>query len=123
MTSEYVKQLMIKISQDCNNSFNETALFRKNDFQQNLLLREIQDKFYNISRIFDCIGCDKCRLNGKVQITGLGAAMKILFQSRKQLDQQTYKLHKIEIIGLINLLDKLSESLEYYGMYIEIEKN
>jgi ERO1-like protein alpha len=88
-----------------------------------LLLREIQDKFYNISRIFDCIGCDKCRLNGKVQITGLGAAMKILFQSRKQLDQQTYKLHKIEIIGLINLLDKLSESLEYYGMYIEIEKN
>ena len=83
MTSEYVKQLMIKISQDCSNSFNETALFRKNDFQQNLLLREIQDKFYNISKIFDCIGCDKCRLNGKVQITGLGAAMKILFQSRK----------------------------------------
>jgi len=53
----------------------------KNDFEQGLLLEEIQDKFYNISRIFDCIGCDKCRFNGKVQIKGLGTAMKILFSN------------------------------------------
>ena len=33
----------------------------------------------NISKILDCISCEKCRLNGKVQIKGMGTAMKILF--------------------------------------------
>jgi hypothetical protein len=28
----------------------------------------------------DCVGCDKCRLWGKVQTTGLGTALKILFE-------------------------------------------
>jgi len=28
----------------------------------------------------DCVGCDKCRLWGKVQVTGLAAAMKVLFE-------------------------------------------
>jgi hypothetical protein len=27
----------------------------------------------------DCVGCEKCRLWGKLQVTGIGAAMKILF--------------------------------------------
>ena len=66
----------------CSNSFHESSIFSSVDsFQRELLLAEIRDKFYNISRVFDCIGCDKCRFNGKVQITGLGAAMKVLFQT------------------------------------------
>jgi ERO1-like protein beta len=28
----------------------------------------------------DCVGCDKCRLWGKIQTTGLGTALKILFE-------------------------------------------
>lgn len=28
----------------------------------------------------DCVACDKCRLWGKVQTTGLGTALKILFE-------------------------------------------
>jgi hypothetical protein len=28
----------------------------------------------------DCIGCDKCRLWGKVQTTGLATALKVLFE-------------------------------------------
>lgn len=27
----------------------------------------------------DCVGCQKCRLWGKIQITGLGTALKVLF--------------------------------------------
>lgn len=27
----------------------------------------------------DCVGCDKCRLWGKLQTQGLGTALKILF--------------------------------------------
>jgi phosphoribosylaminoimidazole-succinocarboxamide synthase len=32
-----------------------------------------------VSRIMDCVGCDKCRLWGKLQISGLGTALKVLF--------------------------------------------
>jgi hypothetical protein len=39
----------------------------------------MQNKFRNISRVMDCVGCDKCRLWGKLQVTGLGTALKILF--------------------------------------------
>lgn len=28
----------------------------------------------------DCVGCDKCRLWGKVQTTGVATALKILFE-------------------------------------------
>lgn len=27
----------------------------------------------------DCVGCEKCRLWGKVQTVGLGTALKVLF--------------------------------------------
>jgi ERO1-like protein alpha len=27
----------------------------------------------------DCVGCEKCRLWGKLQVLGLGTALKILF--------------------------------------------
>jgi hypothetical protein len=28
----------------------------------------------------DCVGCDKCRLWGKLQVSGFGTALKILFE-------------------------------------------
>lgn len=31
------------------------------------------------SAIMDCVGCEKCRLWGKLQVLGLGTALKILF--------------------------------------------
>ncbi len=43
------------------------------------LKHEFREHFRNISRIMDCVGCDKCKLWGKLQITGLGTALKILF--------------------------------------------
>lgn len=125
LTLIYMTNLLAKTISDCSDSFNEKEFFNNKhgeDFNQKLLLDEVQAKFYNISKIFDCIGCDKCRFNGKVQITGLGAAMKILFSTQRELDQKVNQLHKIEIIGLINLLSKLSESIEYYKQFIEMEE-
>lgn len=31
------------------------------------------------SAVMDCVGCEKCRLWGKLQVSGLGTALKILF--------------------------------------------
>jgi hypothetical protein len=36
-------------------------------------------KIFFISAIMDCVGCEKCRLWGKLQVLGLGTALKILF--------------------------------------------
>lgn len=33
----------------------------------------------NFSALMDCVGCEKCRLWGKLQVLGLGTALKILF--------------------------------------------
>lgn len=58
--------------------FDETKLFSQGVVSKDLK-REFQTHFRNISRVMDCVGCDKCRLWGKLQITGLGTALKILF--------------------------------------------
>jgi len=38
----------------------------------------------------DCVDCEKCRLWGKLQITGLGTALKILFNH----DELVFNLKK-----------------------------
>lgn len=117
MTGIYMMDLLTNTIIFCNDSFNETALFK--DHNRKMMLSEIQEKFYNISRIFDCISCDKCKLNGKIQIKGLGLAMKILFTNQRDLK----KLQKTELISLIHLVHKLSESVQYYQDFIQIEKD
>ena len=119
MTVVHITDLLTNTISECATSFNESSFFQAPSDAG--LLDEIQERFYNISRVFDCIGCDKCRFNGKVQIKGLGSAMKILFSSSRDLDKQVNKLTKTEIIALINTLNKLSESIEYYENFLEME--
>jgi len=92
-------------------SFDETVLFRGEN--ANILKEEFKEHFRNVSRIMDCVGCDKCRLWGKVQTTGLGTALKILFElDEKALDPHSNVLHRSEVVALINTLHQFSESLE-----------
>jgi phosphoribosylaminoimidazole-succinocarboxamide synthase len=37
--------------------------------QARKLKEEFRQHFRNISRIMDCVGCDKCRLWGKLQVS------------------------------------------------------
>jgi ERO1-like protein beta len=52
------------------------------------LKEEFKTHFRNVSRIMDCVGCDKCRLWGKVQTTGIATALKVLFE----LDEKALEL-------------------------------
>ena len=64
----------------CEDPFKEEYFFRiESNREKDQMMREIKTKFFNISKVLDCVSCEKCRLNGKVQIKGLGTAMKILF--------------------------------------------
>ena len=45
-----------------------------------IVKEEFKEHFRNVSRIMDCVGCDKCRLWGKIQTSGVATALKILFE-------------------------------------------
>jgi len=104
--------------------FDETALFRGEN--ANVLKEEFKEHFRNVSRIMDCVGCDKCRLWGKVQTTGIATALKVLFElDEASLDPSTNSnlLSRSEVVALINTLHRFSESLnavnDFRDMWIE----
>lgn len=68
-TKELITNNLLKEIEPFSNHFNENDLF-KNGNQQ--LKAEFKEHFRNISRIMDCVGCDKCKLWGKLQIQALG---------------------------------------------------
>ncbi|KAG1737692.1 hypothetical protein EDB19DRAFT_1717337 [Suillus lakei] len=93
--------------------FDEQVLFRGEN--ANILKEEFKVHFRNVSRIMDCVGCDKCRLWGKVQTTGLATALKILFEmDETALDPRKNHnlLQRSEVVALINTLHRFSESLQ-----------
>ncbi|XP_070161786.1 ero1-like protein isoform X2 [Polyergus mexicanus] len=98
--------------------FNETVMFTGGTEAQ-LLKEEFRQHFRNISRIMDCVGCDKCKLWGKLQIHGLGTALKILFSGKfdrwkptlNNLNRKSFFLERSEIVALVNAFGRLSESI------------
>jgi len=59
----------------------------------------------------DCVGCDKCRLWGKLQTAGYGTALKILFEFDEKNPDSDPPLRRTELVALINTLDRVSTSL------------
>ncbi|KAJ3293195.1 hypothetical protein HK104_004661, partial [Borealophlyctis nickersoniae] len=88
-------------------TFDEKALFA--DAASHGLLEEFKNHFRNISQIMDCVACEKCKLWGKLQISGLGTALKILFSCGD--DPREYRLTRGEVVALFNALTRLSESI------------
>lgn len=82
------------------------------------LKEDFKNRFRNVSRLMDCVGCDKCRLWGKVQTQGYGTALKVLFEfdETKGLEGNP-PLRRTELVALVNTLDKLSTSLQAAGKF------
>lgn len=76
-TVQAVKELLGLVS-SFPEHYDETSMFTGGRQAQELKV-EFQEHFKNITRVMDCVGCDKCKLWGKLQVTGLGTALKILF--------------------------------------------
>ncbi|XP_056891996.1 ERO1-like protein beta isoform X3 [Takifugu flavidus] len=97
--------------------FDEKSMFAGHKMEAKTLKEEFRLHFKNISRIMDCVGCSKCRLWGKLQIQGLGTALKILF-SEKEIQKlpehspsKGFQLTRQEIVALINAFGRLSTSI------------
>ncbi|XP_052180069.1 endoplasmic reticulum oxidoreductin-1-like [Diospyros lotus] len=101
-----------KLQAACPIPFDEAKLWKGERGPE--LKQQIQRQFRNISVIMDCVGCEKCRLWGKLQVLGLGTALKILFSVNGQENlAQTLELQRNEVIALMNLLNRLSESVDF----------
>ena len=74
------------------------------------LKSEFRERFRNVSRIMDCVGCDKCRLWGKLQTSGYGTALKALFEYDPERVEEFY-LRRTEVVSLIVTLQRLSHSI------------
>lgn len=94
--------------------FNEDLLFH--DDVSSKLKDDFRSRFKNVTKIMDCVHCDRCRLWGKVQTTGYATSLKILFEidSQDESGRQAVvdKLTKYELIALFNTFDRLSKSIE-----------
>ncbi|XP_062091554.1 endoplasmic reticulum oxidoreductin-1 [Humulus lupulus] len=113
-TQSLMKQLLYshKLQAACPLPFDEAKLWQGQSGPQ--LKQQIQKQFRNISALMDCVGCEKCRLWGKLQVLGLGTALKILFSvDGHNSPVQPLQLQRNEVIALLNLLNRLSESVKY----------
>ncbi|KAF5358823.1 hypothetical protein D9758_008560 [Tetrapyrgos nigripes] len=108
--------------------FDENVMFKGEDAET--LKEEFKAHFRNVTRIMDCIDCDKCRLWGKVQTTGVATALKILFEMDENAlslsPSSSTLLQRSEIVALFNTLHRFSESLravqQFRNMWSESEE-
>ncbi|ORZ37277.1 endoplasmic reticulum Oxidoreductin 1-domain-containing protein [Catenaria anguillulae PL171] len=110
------------VKQAQSSSFDESKLFR-----DPTIVDEIRTKFRNVSRIMDCVACQKCRLWGKTQITGLATALKVLFGIDKrvlsgQMSVAKPPLSRWEIVALFNTLNRFVESVADVRAFREEER-
>lgn len=108
----------LKVVKEFPEHFDETTMFTGGE-ETSKLKETFRSHFRNISSIMDCVGCEKCKLWGKLQIQGLGTALKILFSGK--FDQkplltpkaQQFHLKRGEIVSLFNSITRLSSSISH----------
>lgn len=113
-TQSLVRQLVYNpvLQAACPVPYDEAKLWQGESSPE--LKQQIQKQFRNISALMDCVGCEKCRLWGKLQVLGLGTALKILFSVNGQSHvNEPLQLQRNEVIALVNLLNRLSESVNF----------
>ncbi|KAL0935238.1 endoplasmic oxidoreductin-1 [Colletotrichum truncatum] len=94
--------------------FDESLMFKNGEGPS--LKEDFRNRFRNVSRVMDCVGCDKCRLWGKLQTNGYGTALKVLFEFDND-SQDIPVLKRTELVALFNTYARLSSSLAAIGKF------
>lgn len=89
--------------------FDESLMFKNGEGPS--LKEDFKNRFRNVSRLMDCVGCDKCRLWGKLQTAGYGTALKVLFEFDNASDDIPV-LKRTELVALFNTYARLSQSMD-----------
>ena len=122
-----MKQLLgsSRLAAACPQPFNEGMLWLDRAEPERVRLeRLLQVAFHNITKLMDCVGCEKCKMHAKLQILGIATSLKILFSQphvghgaagssvAADAHRPSLQLHRNEVIALINMLAKVAESVE-----------
>lgn len=105
-TSQLIEMLVDnqELKNSCPLPFDEGVMWKNTaDFKSEKL--GLQECFGNMTRVMDCVGCEKCKMWGKLQFLGVATSLKILSEGDLSLERN-------EVIALINLLERLSASVE-----------
>lgn len=96
--------------------FDESLMFKNGEGPS--LKEDFRNRFRNVSRLMDCVGCDKCRLWGKLQTAGYGTALKVLFEfDNNKDDPKPPVLKRTEIVALFNTYARLGSSMSAVGQF------
>ena len=116
-TARAVRRLLdnAALRQACPIPFDEGRLWKGEDAE--LLRDRLRQTFQNMTRVMDCVGCEKCKMWGKLQFLGLATSLKILFSAEDCggggcKPHPPLQLERNEVIALVNLLERLSNSVE-----------
>uniref|UniRef100_A0A7E4V6L6 Endoplasmic oxidoreductin n=1 Tax=Panagrellus redivivus TaxID=6233 RepID=A0A7E4V6L6_PANRE len=110
---------LMEIAKSFRDQFDETEMFTGIESHARSLREEFRQHFFNVSRIMDCVECDKCRLWGKVQTHGMGTALKILFSdlphshyhSADGTVQIPFQLTRNEVVSLFQSFGRYASSI------------
>ncbi|KAK9850278.1 hypothetical protein WJX84_007666 [Apatococcus fuscideae] len=79
LTRQLMDQLVTTtfLKQACPLPFDEAQLWKGEGAQD--LQAQLRSGFHDITRVMDCVGCEKCKLWGKLQLLGIATSLKVLF--------------------------------------------
>ena len=109
LVSMFLASSVLSSCQDVFSAFDERLLFNESEPP---VKRRFKQVFHNVSTAFNCIKCQKCRLHGKLQLLGIGTAIKLLLVPENMIRDS---LTREEVVALFNTVEKLSESLDIYS--------
>ncbi|KAJ1475380.1 endoplasmic reticulum oxidoreductin 1 [Baffinella frigidus] len=91
-------------------AFDESLMFKEagGEATVDTLKGQFKSIFQNISSVLDCVSCQKCKLHGKLQLLGLGTALKILLLPEQLLSTS---LSRAELVAFFNTLQKFSAAI------------
>ena len=106
------------------------------------MMEDFRQRMYSVNKIVDCADCEKCRLWGKLQTTGLATAVRIILTPIECLEKdinfsinrdqnndndnnnynssdkcENFSLNRGEIVALYNSFARLSQSVDYVEQF------
>jgi ERO1-like protein alpha len=97
------------------------ALFESSDTHQ--LKDDLKNMFRNVSLIMNCVGCEKCRVWGKLNTLGIATALKItLAQPGAEREAIVANLQRNEIVSWVNTVASFSESVHFVSKFMELDQ-
>lgn len=115
LVSLFLDSFVLQSCQTVFEAFDESLLFVDENGPKVSTLanlkRRFKDIFHNISSIFNCIRCQRCKLHGKLQLLGMGTALKMLLLPENLIKEN---LSREEVVALFNTIAKFSEAIDIH---------